>query len=181
MARGRKTGGRSKGTPNKVAPKRESLDSLGLDAIALRLEAGQSIAQLAASLKLTPGYLREWIAADGEREQRCADARRHAAECYADKAETVLLEARTPAQIAQARELAHHYRWRAKVQDPTRFGDKLALDTSVKVQDLSDAQLDARIAKLAGQFGFATATAIVAGAADGEGAAGAAAAGETAP
>jgi hypothetical protein len=69
-----------------------------------------------------------------------------------EKAETVLVDAADPFELAKARELAQHYRWRAKAVAPREYGDKVMQEhtgaeggpitvTSVNLKGLSDDEL----------------------------------------
>jgi hypothetical protein len=50
--------------------------------------------------------------------------------------------------ISVAREIAAHYRWRAKAANPKRYSDKLQLDATVETKVVGDAELLAGLAKL---------------------------------
>lgn len=57
-------------------------------------------------------------------------------------AEAVLLD--KTMDVARARELASHYRWRAKTVNPAEYGEKLQVDNTHKVVNLSDAEIEER-------------------------------------
>ena len=64
---------------------------------------------------------------------RANAARKLSGSIYTDKAEQALKNA--PAdqiEIARARELAHHYRWKASKVNPREFGDKLDVTSDNK-------------------------------------------------
>ena len=90
----------------------------------------------------------QWIAANPERSARAREARVTAAATYADKAELILSDATDPFQLARARELASHYRWRASKASPKEFGDKIEIEQNTTVRDLTDEAIDVRLAAL---------------------------------
>ena len=66
---------------------------------------------------------------------RVREAQKESAEIISQKAEKVLLELEKgcdTAEIARARELAHHYRWLAAKKNPQRFGDSTKIQAEVK-------------------------------------------------
>lgn len=104
------------------------LDDLGIDAVCELIEADMSYQAIADLLGLSVGSLANWLSADPERFARARASRQTSAAACDDKAERVLVELprdATPAQVARARELAQHYRWRAKSRDPQQYGDKV--------------------------------------------------------
>lgn len=133
----------------------EKIEAYGMEAICKRLEAGESMRRIAVSLDVPAVALVRW-ADDPNHSAHTREARRVGAAAVADQAETVLTEAdETPIGIARARELAQHYRWKAKMLDPGTYGDKVQVDATVREDKLTDAQLDARLSTLAAKFGFA--------------------------
>lgn len=69
--------------------------------------------------------LARWIAADPERPARVREARIAAARFYEERAGQVIEEADDQFSLAKAKELAHHYRWKASKASPKEFGDKV--------------------------------------------------------
>lgn len=106
-----------------------------------RIEAGESMASVARRYKVHRAQLTRWAKADPERERQIDAARKLSAEAYADKAEQVIKGARDKFALDKARELAHHYRWCAKVRHPDRFADRVKQDVEmrakVRVRDLT--------------------------------------------
>jgi hypothetical protein len=45
-------------------------------------------------------------------------------------AEDVIAQAGEQFDLAKAKELAHHYRWRAKMANPREYGDKTSIEHS---------------------------------------------------
>lgn len=136
---------------------RDKLDALGIDAICEMIEADMSYQQIAQQVGVGKTRVIEWIHADADRAARARISLiRSANECDA-KAEEALLAISDGAQqgeITRQRELASHYRWRAKARDPRTYGDRVAVDADVSVAKMTDEQIQARIAALAAQAGL---------------------------
>jgi hypothetical protein len=100
----------------------------------------------------TKRQLQLWIDSDYHRAQRAREARENAADWCDREAEKVLIAlsqkpAATIAEITAARELAQHYRWRARVRNPSTHGDKVQVDhrLNLTADEMTDAQLEAFI------------------------------------
>ncbi|MCY1243810.1 hypothetical protein D9M72_568450 [compost metagenome] len=50
--------------------------------------------------------------------------------------------------MAKARELASHFRWKASKANPREYGEKLEIDQKTTITDLTEEQLDAKLARL---------------------------------
>lgn len=103
------------------------LDNIGIDAICDRIEDDKSYKAIAEELGINKATLIIWIHADDNRSARAKASRELAGRFNDDAALQVLKNLpadATSAQIAQARELAQHYRWRAKARNPREYGDK---------------------------------------------------------
>ena len=124
------------------------LDEIGIDTVCDRLSGGESITQIAKSLKIAQSSLSKWIALDENRSARAREARNASADAYADKAEEALLFA-PPEQIeiSRARELASHYRWMASKRRPAEYGERIQQDITATVE-MKQEDVDARIAEL---------------------------------
>ncbi len=110
----------------------------GVSVLCERLTSGAMMTHLAGEIGISIGALIAWIAAADERSVRVREARSAAAQVWDEKAETVLLGA--PAdkdEIARAKELAQHYRWRASKMRPREYGDRIELSGEVGIKDLS--------------------------------------------
>lgn len=79
----------------------------------------------------------KWIAHDRDRSARGRGARTYAAVLWDERAIEVLERAANSLELAKARELAHHYRWRASKVAPKMYGDKVALGQAEDVQPLT--------------------------------------------
>lgn len=139
----------------KKGEQRNKLDALGIDGLCDRIESGESITQIAESLGMLQKTVRDWVAADDTRSVRVRVSRELSADACDDQAERVLKDLQagaTPSEIARARELASHYRWRASKRNPKTYGDKLDLNHSGKIE-MTDDQVQARIALLLAKAG----------------------------
>lgn len=122
-----------------MATKRSRLDAiLDADDVVERLRRGDSRHKIAAALKVPYRTLADWLDADPTRSARARDAVQDAADAMSDKAEEVLTKAKNAFGLAKARELAQHYRWKAKVHNPQKYSDKQQIDLNAKVT-LADA------------------------------------------
>lgn len=126
----------------------QALDEKGIDWVCDQIIEGKSMRLICRELKIGIASLARWIAGNPMREARVAAARQTSADAFAEKAETVLVEAKTKIEISRARELASHYRWMASKTNPKRFGERLEVEQHTTVTDLSDAELDAKLEKL---------------------------------
>lgn len=106
-----------------------ALDALGIDGLCNRLQAGESITKVAKSLKTPKTTMLKWLAADEDRSARAREARSDAAAMYDEMAEEGIEKARTPFQLAKAKELAHHFRWRASKVNPRAYGEYVKQET----------------------------------------------------
>lgn len=136
----------------------QTIDKLGVDGLCDRICAGESQTAIAESLEIGVATLSRWIAADPERSARVREARIAAARAFDEMAEAELRAAVDPFTLARARELASHYRWKASKSNPREYGDKLEIDQKTTLTDLTEEQINARLARLINQSGEAGAT-----------------------
>lgn len=120
------------------------LNAFGLEALCDRLVSGETQTAICKSLKVTKGSLSRWISLDAERQARVREARIEAAQAFDDLAEDAIKKARGKDGIAKARELAHHYRWRASKANPREYGEKLQVDQTSTIINLSDEEIARR-------------------------------------
>ena len=128
--------------------KAASIDKFGIDAVCDRLMAGESQSAIADEIGVGLATLIRWLAADMERSARAREARIAAARCFEERAESELRQAADPFGLAKARELAQHYRWKASKANPREYGDKIEIDQKTTFTDLTEEQLDAKLAQL---------------------------------
>ena len=103
----------------------ERIEAFGIEAVCERLANGVTMTAIAEEIGVTVGKLSQWIASDEEHSARAREARIHAARIWDEKALSVIEQARDPFELQRAKELAHHYRWRASKTAPKDYGDKV--------------------------------------------------------
>ena len=103
----------------------ERIEAFGIEAVCERLANGVTMTAIAEEIGVTVGKLSQWIASDDEHSARAREARIHAARIWDEKALSVIEQALDPFELQRAKELAHHYRWRASKTAPKEYGDKV--------------------------------------------------------
>ncbi len=139
------------GGPGKT-PARDKLDAVGIEVICERIEADESYQAIAKDLGVAINTLLGWIDADDERSARAKAAWiKSAASCdvKAEAALSAISDDAKQGEITRQRELASHYRWRAKVRDRKVYGDSVNLDGEIGIKALTDEQLLAKAGRLA--------------------------------
>jgi len=124
------------------------LNAFGLESLCDRLVSGETQTAICKSLGITKGSLSRWVSLDAERQARVHEARIEAAAAFDDLAEEAIKKARGKDGIAKARELAHHYRWRASKANPREYGEKLQVDQTSTIINLSDEEIERRRQKI---------------------------------
>lgn len=104
--------------------KLDRISDFGLDAVCEAIADGQSMTDLARSLGVSFGTLSLWIANDAERSARVREVRAHTSRLWDEKATAGIESAADAFELAKAKEMAHHYRWRASKIAPRDYGDK---------------------------------------------------------
>lgn len=139
-----------------AAPRTDTLTSaqkielFGFDRILDLIEDGETQRDIAGKIGVDRRQLRTWISAVEDRRLAVQAAIEDSASTEDQRALQVLQELpadATPAQIAQARELASHYRWRAKVRNQKVYGEKQELTIKEPASAMTDEALDAEIAR----------------------------------
>jgi hypothetical protein len=118
------------------------LDMFGIDAFCDEVINGKTYVKIGRELGISAASVAAWLAADSERAARAKSARIMSAQSADELAEDVLMNEDLDPIIR--RELASHYRWRAKVVNPREYGEKLQIDGKMEVNTLTDAQIEAR-------------------------------------
>jgi hypothetical protein len=112
------------------------------------MRAGFGYRAIAPKYDVSIGLLAQWVAANPERSHACARAREESADQCDEEAEDLLRDAADPFELAKARELAVHLRWRAKSRNPKVYGDKIQQEHSGEIGLLGLAE---RMRKQAGE------------------------------
>lgn len=100
------------------------LDLFGIDWVCDQLLDLRMLTDIAREAGVGLSTLTAWIAATPERSARVREARRLAADAWVEKAEQVVVDAKNGFELQRARELAHHYRWKASKISPA-YNDKV--------------------------------------------------------
>ncbi len=135
---------------------RQAIDAFGLDALCEAITDRKTMTAISEEIGVSIGSLLTWIEANPERSARVKDVRRATARIWDEQAETEIRAAEDDLGLRKAKELAHHYRWRASKISP-EYGDRqvLAGDPEAPLTGVSDDQLDSRLnALLAKQGGL---------------------------
>jgi len=136
-------------------PAQDIITAYGLDAVCQDIADRKSLTAIAQFLGVSIGTLSTWIDRDPERSARVREARKATARLWDEQAENVLKEAGEDFDLKKAKELAHHYRWRASKIAPAEYGDRLQHandpDNPLVPAQVTDADLDARIQALMGK------------------------------
>jgi len=104
----------------------ERLDAIGIDAICDAVLDEKMLTDVATECGVTRSALLSWIAADNIRSARMRETRTHAAQIYEESALKGIEDAADPFELARAKEVAHHKRWRAAKISPI-YADKVAV------------------------------------------------------
>jgi hypothetical protein len=124
------------------ATAREALDAYGIDAVCADILSEASLTTIATSQNVSPGSLLAWIEADPERSARVREARAAMARVWDEKAERRIDGAADEFELKKAKELAHHFRWRASKVAPKEYGDRQAVEHSGSVHMTHEQFLD---------------------------------------
>lgn len=136
------------------APAKKKLDAAGEKDVIELITSGTGYRAIAARYGVSVGTLHAWINATPERSHACACASVLAAHAEDDAALDEIAGAKDTFELAKARELAIHRRWRAKSLNPKKYGDKVDITAAVTVQELSEEQLQAKAKALADKLGL---------------------------
>lgn len=140
----------------KASPASDRISEYGLDAVCQCISEGHSMTAIAKAIEVSKGTLLAWVAADVDRSARCARARELAVRLWDEKAEEGIAAAVDPFELARAKELAYHYRWRASKIAPKEYGDKLDLNHSgeMSLKAIPDDRIESRVTDLLGKAGI---------------------------
>lgn len=134
----------------------QKLDAYGCDAVCADIGDGMSLTAIAKKCGVSIGSLLTWVEADAERSARVREARTLMARYWDEQAEEVIAGAQDDLGLKRARELAHHYRWRASKIAPRDYGDAVTLkgDRDHPLVGMGDAEIDARLKALLAKAGL---------------------------
>jgi hypothetical protein len=95
------------------------------DQVIEAIENGTSLTAIALLVGKSKSMISKWLNADEKRSARAIVARISAAVAWDELAEHGLKSAGNAFDLAKARELAHHYRWRASKIAPKDYGERI--------------------------------------------------------
>ena len=132
---------------------RARCDEIGIDSVCDMIVSGVTMTQISDDLGVSLNRLLTWIEDDPARSARAREARVRSARFWDEKAARVIEAAPDKFELERARELAHHYRWRAKAIAPRDYGDKVTQEhtgagggpiaiAAVDLRNLTDAELE---------------------------------------
>jgi transposase-like protein len=110
----------------------DKINAYGLDAVCDDILNGKSLREIARNLGVDIAQICRWKA-QPQHSARVSDAMAATAEYWDQVAVDGIAQARDAFELAKARELAHHYRWRASKIAPKLYGDKQSLDVKATV------------------------------------------------
>lgn len=114
----------------KETPAKDALDAFGIDQVCDLLSGCKTMTEIAAMAGVSKGSFISWVTDDADRSARVKAARALAATYWEERATQVLEDAPDEFELKKARELAHHYRWRASKIAPREYGDRVAQEIS---------------------------------------------------
>lgn len=103
------------------------LSEVGIDEICSLIEKDMTYEKIALKIGVSETSLNRWLKETQDRFARAKESRIKSANACDDLAMQILEgipDDGSRAQIARAREIAQHYRWRAKVRNPMEYGDR---------------------------------------------------------
>ena len=108
-----------------------------------RIESGELMLAIAENMGVSQSTFWRWCDKP-ERSARVELARRKSAQANIEMAEREIRSAGDPFELAKAKELAHHWRWKASKSDSQRFGDKVdhAISGTLKIEQIKRVVID---------------------------------------
>ena len=122
------------------------LDSIGIEDVCAAIEGGEAVWAMAQRFGVNHTALRRWIAHD-DRAARVRAARSMASFAYDEQALSTIEAADEPFELAKAKEVAFHLRWRASKFNVRDYGERQQLDVNATIK-LTQEQVDERLSLL---------------------------------
>ncbi|MGC7464249.1 hypothetical protein QT654_20685 [Xanthomonas citri pv. citri] len=121
---------------SRAAEARTKLDKAGIGQVCDDLCAGASLTGIANEVGVSLASLLAWVAADPDRSARVRETRAAMAKVWDERAEDEIRQADDEFKLKKAKELAHHYRWRAAKVAPGEYGEKVEVRAQVTLEQL---------------------------------------------
>lgn len=110
-------------------PARDAIERWGgIDLICSSIADGRTFTGIAKEIGVSFGALMDYVGSNSEFSARVREARTLAARFWDEKAVEVIENAGEDFDLKKAKELAHHYRWRASKIAPKEYGERLEVD-----------------------------------------------------
>lgn len=109
---------------------RDLCERFGIEAVCEMTVEGVALYEIARHIGVRPAVLTHWVEQSTDRSIRFREARRQSARTWDDLAEHFIKSAEDQFELNKAKELAHHYRWRAKAIAPREYGDKVTQEVT---------------------------------------------------
>jgi len=128
----------------------ERLDEIGIDAICDYVANGDSLRSWCLKNKFSQVTTLSWINADSTRAEHYAHARDARADVMFDEMDEVselATVAETQVQVAGLRLKADNIKWKLARMNRKKYGEKMDIDQTITTADLTDEELDRRLAE----------------------------------
>lgn len=111
--------------------------------------SGESLASFAKKKDVAYNTVLHWINADATRVAHYAQAREDRADFVFDQLDQVSVKAqraKTTVQVNGLRLMSDNIKWKLARMSPKKYGEKIEIDQRTTYTDLTDEQLDAKLA-----------------------------------
>lgn len=115
------------------------------------MEDGSSLRSACKDAGVSVSVFLRWVDADKELQEQYARARARLLDMQAEELEAIgdqAANAETAVQVAGLRLKADNRKWLLSKLAPKKYGDKLEIDQKTTLTDLTEDQLNARLARL---------------------------------
>ncbi|HTH11895.1 MAG TPA: hypothetical protein VMA55_20175 [Acidovorax sp.] len=122
------------------------------------MEEGSSLRKACKEVGITSATFLRWVDADEELQNQYARARARLLDVQAEELEEIgeqAARAETAAEVAGLRLQSDNRKWLLSKLAPKKYGEKLEIEQRTTLTNLTEEQIDARIAKLYGSGGEA--------------------------
>ena len=128
---------------------RSKLNEFGIEAFCEMIVNGASLRLISETIGVYAGAIILWLCEDAERSALALRARGQTGWIWDEAALNVLIDApRDGIEMQRAKEMSHHYRWRAAKMTPKLYGEHASVDHKIEVSVLPPEQRQARIEQL---------------------------------
>ena len=116
------------GKPGRKPVAKGRLDALGIGWVCERIVERKSMTDISVEAGVGIATFIAWIDGDPERSARAREARERTAMMWDEQATREIEMATDALSLAKAKELAHHYRWRASKIAPRSYGERVEVN-----------------------------------------------------